>query len=147
MAKGVPSAAVYRRRVLPENAALRRADPDLYRLVEQGLRSPEALRWREVAEALRSCSAGWMPFFREKASRDPRALCWMIAAGHYEGLMSGANDAPRLRKEFLRIPDVSLHLAELETEPDPWLSGMAAWGRRVLSGRDAWIGEKDRRRG
>ena len=101
----------------------------------------------EVAEALRGCTAGWLPFFREMADRDRRALCWMTAAAHYEGLMSGANPAPRMRAEFRKIPDVRRQLAELETEPDPWLSGMATWGRRVLSGEDAWIGGIDRRSG
>ena len=144
MAKPPLSATDYLAREFRNNSSLQASDPDLYRVIEQGLRSSEGARWVEAAEQISHGSRGWAALFLEKVLQDHRALCWMVAAGHYECWTCGSNPAPWLQKLFQKIPEIERHFSELETLPDPWLSGMAAWGRRVLSGEDKWIGQRNR---
>src|SRR6185436_531247 len=110
-----PSAPLdYLAREFSEAQSLRSGDPELYRLVEQGLRSVEGARWVEVADALRYATGGWAVFFQDTAKRDRRALCWLVAAARHEHWISGVNHAIWLRSMFRKIPDAARHLAEME---------------------------------
>jgi hypothetical protein len=63
----------------------------------------------------------------------------------------GKRDPHRqLRSIFQNTPGLQRLLPELETEPEPWRSEKASWGRRLLGGQDTGIGETrnwQRRRG
>lgn len=140
MAKPSRSAAEYRRHKLPKNTSLLKWDPRLYRLLEEGLQSADGGRWREAAEAVGDGSRGWAPLFLEIAAEDRRALCWMVAAAYHEHWTCGSQPTPWLRSLLRKVPGSAEALAELETTPDPWISQMAQWGSRVLSGKDETVG-------
>jgi len=131
----------YLERGFDEHGVLLKADPELYRIVEQGLRSSEGARWVEAAQALSQGSSGWQGFFLEKVPGEPRALCWIIAAARYERWTCGSDPAPWIRLAFGKIPAIATLLAGLHETPDPWIQQMAEVGQRVLDGRDPWIGE------
>jgi len=141
MAKPGLSPQEYLDQVFCNHSSFREHDPDFYQVVKQGLQSSDGTRWIEVAEGLYYCTMGWAPFFLEQVARNPRALCWLTAAVHWEFASSGANQAEWLQSTLRTSQDVDAVLAELEKDPDPWSAKMAGWAKRILHGQDKWVGQ------